>query len=52
MSSLPLNENRSKKNAKVVESDSDPSCDNFEEEELILRFEVAVSEDEMAAVRP
>jgi len=36
----------------VIESDSEPSCDNFDEEELVKRFEVAVSDDELEVIRP
>ena len=32
---------------KIVESDSEPSCDNFDESELVKRFEAAISEDDM-----
>ena len=35
-----------------AESDSEPSVDNFDEEELIQRFEVAVSDDEMEILLP
>ena len=35
-----------------VESDSEPSCDNFDEEELAEIFEVAVSDDEMDTLKP
>ena len=34
------------------ESDSEPSCDNFDEEELAAIFEVAVSDDEMDTLKP
>jgi len=33
------------------ESDSEPSCDNFNEQELAERFEAAVSEDEREEMR-
>ena len=35
-----------------VESDSEPSCDNFDEEELAEIVEVAVSDDEMDTLKP
>lgn len=35
-----------------VESDSEPSCDNFDEEELAEIFQVAVSDDEMDTLKP
>lgn len=35
-----------------AESDSEPSCDNFDEEELAEIFEVAVSDDEMDTLKP
>lgn len=36
----------------AAESDSEPSCDNFDEEELAAIFEVAVSDDEMDTLKP
>ena len=47
---------KSQANAKFmkeqVESDSEPSCDNFDEEELAEMFQVAVSDDEMDTLKP
>ena len=34
------------------ESDSEPSCDNYEEEELANRFDAAISEDEKIEPKP
>ena len=41
-----------KKIKELAESDSEPSIDNFEEEELVNRFEVAVSDDEIELLKP
>ena len=41
---------KQKKEIKVQESDSEPSCDNFDELELAERFIAAVSDDEKEEV--
>ena len=35
-----------KAETQICESDSEPSCDNFEEDELVKRFEAAYSDEE------
>jgi len=37
---------------KNMESDSEPSCDNFDEAELAERFEAALSEDDEPLFKP
>ena len=37
---------RLEENEEAGESDSEPSCDNYEEEELAGRFDAAISDDE------
>lgn len=37
---------------KPVESDSEPSCDNFDEAELVERFEAAAGDDEGLKLPP
>ena len=39
-------------NEEVDESDSEPSCDNYEEEELADRFDAAISDDEKIEPKP